>query len=79
MNDIVDRVKNIASRRQRDLSTPTEDWQQRVKDYHAGIIDDDRVVCDECRKYIGGKCKEKLGSVPNLKRRCIRWAEKKFY
>lgn len=60
---------------------PTDDWLERVRQYHAGEIDDDRVICKNCAKRFygrhGGGCSEGIGFIDTIRRRCIRYTAKK--
>lgn len=53
-------------------TTPTSDWVARVNDFNECRIEDERVTCESCRRWVGS-CPQLLGCVKTLKRRCIRW------
>lgn len=77
-----DKLKHIAKREIGKRRQATPDFAQRMRAFHEGLIDDDRVTCQECGKWgLNGfnrvACAENLSSMPDLPRRCIRWIKKK--
>lgn len=70
--NVVEQARRLGVRVVRDKTTPTPDWLERVKNYHRGLIKDDRVTCNECSNNTNGQCRERL-AVLEIKQRCIKF------
>jgi len=71
--EILEKVSRIQTRVLNEKRRATPDWLERVKNYHAGLIRDDRVTCYECKNNKGRCLANQAWHFPQLKQRCIKF------
>lgn len=76
--DVLEQTSRLATRVKNDNRHATQDWLDRVTDYHSGVIKDDRITCSECKNNMG-RCVARGDTgvyMPNLKQRCIKFLKR---